>query len=416
MPIVPSRSRETQVLVGRLSSARPAERQAAVARLILLGPRALPAVLAVLPGSGPKLRLCVLELLEQTGDPRARAEVMALCRDRDGAVARRALALLSRYAEPKAVATAARILASGPADLRMPAVRALCALHGRGLEEALEPLLDVILDEAEGEGFRREALASLEAVDPKTAATLRERLARGPRSLVRTAPWSSAEGKDEPASLAALLRRLEHGARRGDEALKIAGELQAVDASALPALHAALEHATNPRSLGVLADATSRLRSPTSIPALSGALKRLRDLPRRAVDEAQAEAISRLHVSLANLDSRIALFDLRERLAARPLLAAPGLLEAAERIGDASLLPALASIHAHEATLRGRSASVFAAIVARERLRPRSAELRGLKPEDRETLKALWATLPAGYSRTLPVMGTKRTGRTRRSS
>ena len=416
MPIVPSRSRETQALVARLSSPRPAEREAAVARLILLGPRALPAVLAALPGSGPELRLCVLHLLEHTGDPRARAEVMALCRDRDVAVARRALALLSRYAEPKAVATAARILAGGPADLRIPAARALCALHGRGLVEALEPLVDVILDETEDEAFCREALASLHAVDPETAATLRERRARGPGSLVRTALWPSLEEEDEPSRIAALLRRLEHPARRGDEALRIARDLQALDASALPALHTAFPRATDPRILGALADTLGRLRSPTSIPVLSHALKRLRDLPLRARDEAQADAISRLHLALAALDSRIALFDLRESLAAVPLLAAAVLLEAAERIGDASLLPALARIHAEEEALRARSASVFAAIVARERLRPRSAALRGLKPEDREALRTLWATLPAGYSRTLPVMGTKRTGRTRRSS
>ena len=372
MPIVPSRSRETQALVARLSSARAAEREAAVARLLVLGPRALPAALAALPGSGSELRLCVLDLLEHTGDARARAAVMALCGDRNGLVARRALALLSRYPEPKAAATAARVLCGGPADRRVSAARALCALHGRGLVEALEPLLDVILDEAEDEGFRREALASLHAVDPKTAATLRAKLARGVGPLARP--------------------------------------------EALPALHTALERATDPKTLGALADAIGRLRSPTSIPVLSHALKRLRDLPSRAGGEAQAEAISRLHLALAALDSRIALFDLRERLLAGPRLAATTLLEAAEQIGDASLVPALARIHAEERTLRTRSATVFAAIVARERLRPRSAALRGLGPEDREALRALWATLPAGYSRTLPVIGTKRTGKTRRSS
>ena len=374
MPIVPSRSRETQALVARLSSARAAERETAVARLLLLGPRALPAVLAALPGSGPELRLCVLELLEHTGDPRAGAAVMALCRDPDGAVARRALALLPRYLEPKAAATAARIAAGGPADLRLSAVRALCALHARGLVEALEPLLGVILDEKEDADFRREVLASLHAVDPETAGTLREPLARTTR------------------------------------------EPEAVDTSSLPALHTALEGATDPQTLGMLADAIGHLRSPTSIPVLSRALERLRDLPRRARDEARAEVASRLHLALAALDSRIALFDLRERLTALPLLAGATLLEAAERIGELSLLPALARIHAEEQGLRAGSAKVFAAIVARERLRPKNAALRALKPKDRDALRGLWATLPARYSRTWPVMGTKRTGKTRRSS
>ena len=415
MPIVPSRSRETQALVARLSSEREAEREAALARLRLLGPRALPAILAALPGSGPELRLCVLELVEHASDPRARAEVIALCRDPHPEVARRALGLLPRYAEPKAVASAARILAGGPTDLRLPAARALCGLHARGLVEALEPLLDLILEETEDETFRREVLSSLHAVDPKTAATLLERLARGPGALVRTAV-RPALGDDEPAPAFALLRRLERPARRGDEALRIARELEAVDASALPELHTALERVTAARTLGALADAIGRLRSPTSIPVLSRALTRLRDLPLAARDEAQGEAISRLHLALAALDSRIALFDLRERLKATPLRAAGTLLEAAERIGDASFVPVLARIHANERTLRGRAASAFAAIVTREGLEPRRMARRGLRPEDREALRTLWAAVPAGYSRTLPVMGTKRTGKTRRSS
>lgn len=416
MPILPSRSREIQTLVARLSSARPAEREAALARLTLLGSRALPAVLAALPGSSPELRLRVLDLLERTGDPLARAEVMALCRDPEGEVARRALALLPRYADAKAVATAARVLDGGPPDRRRAAARALCALHGRGLVEAMEPLVDVILDEEEDEGLRGEALESLSAVDPKTGEALRRQLARGRSPLARGAAEASNEEPLPPSGVAALLVRLESPALRGDEALRIARDLKAVGASALPALHAVLERATGPRPLGVLAEVIAHLRSPTSIPALSRALKRLRDLPLRAGGEARAEAIARLHLALAALDSRIALFDLRERLQAEPLLAAATLLEAAERIGDATLAPALACIHAEERTLRARATSAFAAIVAREHLRPRSAALRGVRPQDREALQALWATLPSGYSRTLPVMGTKRTGRTRRSS
>ena len=250
MPIVPSRSRETQALVARLASPSTADREAAVARLRLLGPRAVPALLAVLPGSGPELRLCVLELLEHTPDPRALAEVMALCRDRDAPVARRALALLPRYAEPKAVAAAARILAGGPPDLRVPAARALCGLLGGGLVEALEPLLDAILDEAEDERFRLEALAALQAVDPKTAAILRERLARGP-GLVgpRLRLGSPSARRAEPATARALLDRLEHQAMGPDDAERTTRALEAMGAAALPGLHAVLDRTTDPRVL-----------------------------------------------------------------------------------------------------------------------------------------------------------------------
>ena len=416
MPIVPSRSRETQALVARLSSQSAADREAAVARLRLLGPRAVPAMLAVLPGSGPELRLCVLELLEHTPDPRALAEVMALCRDRDAPVARRALALLPRLWRAEGGDRRGADPGRGPPDLRIPAVRALCGLHGRGVVEALEPLIDAILDEAEEERFRLEALASLQSVDPKTAATLRERLARG-TGLVPAATTRTSFGTEgEPASPRALLDRLEHQAMGPDETVRTARALEAMGAAALPGLHAVLDRAADPRLVSALAEVAGRLHSPTSIPVLSRALKRLADLPRRATDEGRREAASRIHVALAALDSRIALFDLRERLQAAPIGSAVPLLAAAERIGDASLLAALARLYAEEPAPRGAVASAFAAIVGREKLRPRSAALRSLKAEDREALEALWATLPGGYSRTRPVMGTKRTGRTRRSS
>ena len=161
----------------------------------------------------------------------------------------------------------------------------------------------------------------------------------------------------------------------------------------------------------MLADVTAHLHSPTSIPVLSRALKRLADLPRGVTDEGRHEAASRLHLALAALDSRIALFDLRERLQAAPPGSAAPLLLAVERIGDASLLPALARLYTEERALRGAAASAFAAIVGRERLRPRSAALRSLKPADREALEALWATLPNGYSRTRAGHGHEANGK-----
>jgi hypothetical protein len=96
------------------------------------------------------------------------------------------------------------------------------------------------------------------------------------------------------------------------------------------------------------------------------------------------------HVALANRDSRIALYDLREMLEARPLRAAGRLLEAAGAIGDRSLVPTLARLAADEPGLSEPCAAAFARIVRRESLR-RTGAARGVKPEHREALARLWA-------------------------
>jgi hypothetical protein len=103
-----------------------------------------------------------------------------------------------------------------------------------------------------------------------------------------------------------------------------------------------------------------------------------------------AAAAARLHLALADLGSRIAVFDLRERLESRPLRAET-LLLAAERVGDETLLVALARLHAREPGLAPRVTRAFATIVAREGLRRRRPK--DLSPPDRQALDGLWAML-----------------------
>jgi hypothetical protein len=392
VPILPSRSREIHALVARLSSDRPAEREAAVARLTLLGPRALPGLLAALPASSSALRLGALDVLERLAEPRAQPEVLALCRDPDPAVARRALRLLPSFAGAKSVAVASRILAEGPADRRGPAAEALARLHGCGLVEALDPLLDVILDEEEDEPVRLAAFEALAEADPGALEPLLSSLAGGRGALAQAAAARRDLAEPPSERTRALIERARASGLRGDEALRVARALKAQGAGVLPAVHAALEQARRPLELGLLADVAAHFRSPASILVLSRALQRLSREPARA--GALAAAAARLHLALAELDSRIALYDLRERLEARPLPAGEVLLEAAERIGDASLLPALARIHSEERALRSRSERAFAAIVGRERLRRGSARFRKLAPADRAALESLWASLP----------------------
>jgi hypothetical protein len=369
-----------------------------MARLTLLGPRALPALFAALPASGPALRLGALEVFERLGDPRARPEVQALCRDADSAVALRALELLPALPDAKAVKVAARVLAQGPADRREAAVRALATLHAAGWLEAVEPLLDLLLDDQESEGLRLCAFDALLEADPRALSPVVERLSRGRDAVARKAAARRTLLEPGAGRLTEALRRLTEANLRADEAVRLGAEIKLAGPEALPVLHAALDAAIRPLEIEVLADALAAHGSPASIPAASRALQRLSSKPARGAEEAEgsAAAAARLHLVLAALKSRVAHYDLRERLEARPLRAAEGLLEAARLGGDLSLVPALARLHAREAPLRPRVERAFAAIAAREGL-PRGSA-RDLSPPDRKALDALKAAA-AGPSR-----------------
>jgi len=105
---------------------------------------------------------------------------------------------------------------------------------------------------------------------------------------------------------------------------------------------------------------------------------------------ARDESRARLHLALARLESRIALYDLREMLEARPLRSAGELLEAAQLIGDKSFVPPLARLAAEEPGLVDLCVAAFGAIAGRESLERKSAVTRGVKPEHRAALDGLW--------------------------
>jgi hypothetical protein len=379
MPIVPSRARRIQELIRGLGSDRAAVRESAVARLTLLGPRVVDAILRALPLSGSAARLAALEVLERLREPRALPEIVALARGADAAVAQRALEVLGAFPVPKAGAELARALAEAPADRRRAAARALVRHQAAGLVEATEPLLDVLMDEEEDDELRLDVLDGLAALDPpldsRTLLPILERLrGSGDARVADRAASLMSRGRDGRAPTApAQLGRREWGP---DD---------------LEDLERALDHTSDPARVGPLADALGRLGRPSSLPVLSRALERLsaRDDDER-LEGARAAAKGRLHVALAKLDSRLALFDLREMLRARPVRALPSLLEAASRIGDATVALALAGLAAEGRSLLDLCAPPFADIVRRTRLRPSHASLKSVRPEHREALRALF--------------------------
>src|SRR5262245_57186096 len=376
MPIVPSRARRIQELIRGLASERAAERESAVAQLTLLGPRVLEALLRSLPTAGSVTRLGALEVLERLRERRALPEIVALAQGADARVARRALEVLGAFPVAKSAAALARALESAPAPLRRAAAYSLVRLQPGGMVEATDPLLDVLMDEDEDDELRLFVLDGLAALDPpldsRTLVPLLDRLRASTDTTVA----------DRATSLLSRVPGQRPAAAPVPEELGRAGPDRAEE------IERALERTSDPRAVGVLADALGRVGGPSSLPVLARALERLSARPDDERQEAaRAAAKGRVHGALAALDSRLALFDLRERLQARPVRALPPLLEAAARVGDASLVPALAALAAESRALVDLCAGPFAAIVRRARLRPTSAALKAVRPAHREALR-----------------------------
>jgi HEAT repeat protein len=409
VPIVPSQSRRIQELLGRLASQKSVDRDSAVAQLTLLGPRVLEPLLAALPASGLLFRRAALEVLDRLRDKRALPEVLALAEDRDPEVAQRALALAAVYPDLRTARGLAKLLASGPSERRRAAARSLALVHGAGIVEAIEPLLDVLLDEDEEEGLRLAILDDLAGLDPpldpRTLPPLLKRLrdSHDPAVAARSAALLRRSQSGEPEGGDRLHDLLERVAAPGlppEEADRLASALASLSLGDTEALHRALERTRAPLAVRVLADALGQVGTNASIPVLRRALERLGyegGEPPPEAAEPRAHAKANVHYALARLDSRIALFDLRQMLAARPPRALRRLLAAAVRIGDGSFVPALARLAAELPEHFEAAAEAFVAIVRRERLRPASRALRGVRAPDRPALLAFWAKAEGAF-------------------
>ena len=369
MPIVPSRSRRIQQLLGRLASESVAERESAVAGLTLLGARVVEPLGALLPAATPAARLAALEVLERIEDGAALRRILDLVGDADDAVALRALEAAGSRPDPRAVPALAAILeGSGPASRRRGAALALARLQAAGLVEALDPLAARLLDEGEEAGLRVAILDGLLTLQPRPApGTLRPLLRRLASS---------------PDPELAARARSRTGARGPALDERLVAELVA------PGLSAAA---------GQRLTAALARRGAPAIPALQRALERLGPLRRGRTDAASLRARAAIHEALAALDSRVALYDLRETLEARPRAVMPALLRAAGRIGDASVVPVLAGIVAEEAALLDPCAEALAAIAARERFRKTSPA--HVRPDHRTALDRLWERARAARPR-----------------
>jgi len=397
MPIVPSRAGRIRALVEQLASERPAERDSAVARLTLLGIRVVEPLRASLVGASARTRLAALEVLERIEDPRALPALLTLTGDPDRAVALRAIEAVGHRPDPRSLSTLTGLLDSGSTRRRGAAARALARQHEAGLDEALEPLVDAVVDEKAETRFRLALIDVLLQIQPPLPrATLRplgRRLASSD-ALAIAARAAEIEGTgarraSRSSAPADLVERLAEGKVSEDEAREVAARLGREETVPLERLHQALERAAAPRAVGALAVVLGSVGGPPSIPVLSRALARVTESTGHGANGTGGlDARAALHTALAALDSRVALHDLRELVSTRPAGVMSSLLDAAARVGDASLVPALARVASEDPALLPPCAAAYAAIARRERLRRTSPALRKVRAEHRPALEA----------------------------
>ncbi len=333
MTIVPSRSADIQKWIAALGTGPVAQRDSAIARLTLVGERAVPALLETLR-SGPKTaRVPALRVLERLTSARALPEVLRQLEDPDPRVVAAAATAAAACETAAALPALVQALRRPGLEAREALTRALLQLFAAGVEEAMEPLLGAAFDSGLEAPVRALALT---VVDQLPADERKAILAQAGQEDGRGARMA-AEDVD------ALLASLPEGA------------------AAVTRLHRALVS----------------LRESGSTPAAFGL------------------AAARLHAALAARDSRIALYDLRERLARRPPLEAETLLAAAGRVGDSSFVAPLVALAAEVPAHTAHCVAALTAIVGRENLKKSHRDVKAVRPQHRAVLDGLWSRATA---------------------
>jgi hypothetical protein len=399
MAIVASRSRQIHELLARLGSPQPSRREAAVARLTLIGERAVPALVDWMKAAEPTGRLAGLEVLGRLPEARAASLVVGLVGDPDPAVALRAIELAAEHPGPGAAAELSRVARQGRAPRRRAAVEALCRLHRGEDLEAMEALLELLVDEAADVGLRVRALQALAGSDRKALRPVLRRLRNsGSPELRRHLTELEAGPRRKPSRSPGPERLVkawlsEPGEREARRRLLAALE---EDRAALDWIHRVLDETDEPSTLRALIELLQDNRSPASLPRLHDLVRRLAEGPH---SPERCEVRARAHLALAALDSRIALYDLRELLPEAPVECLPLLLSAAGRVGDASLLPALARRAAADEHAVDACAVALGSIIERERLRRSSRAVKAVPAQHQHALDLLWKRARARPSR-----------------
>jgi len=305
--------------VADLGSENAVDREAAVARLTVIGSRAVERLVRVVESDAlPIARVAALGALEAIGDARSLDAIVHAIDDRDAGVT-----------------VAAVVAARG----------FLRGAHGAA---ALDRLTAAALDRERPETVRAAAVRAIGELDRATVKPLLAKLADDPSEAVRAAA-----------------------------ALRI-GRKRALDPTAILADAAENGLSDDPAALrNALVDGGAT----AALPHLVRIVDRIREREQAVPTVQRPEwmnARAAAHGALANRDSRIALYDLKESLETGTPLPVE-FLAALSRIGDTSCLEPIAAAYARangDPWWRQHLADLFQAIAKRERVTVRSAVMK----------------------------------------
>ncbi len=319
--------------------------EASIARLAIIGRPALRQVVLRVPDTEVRHLPLLLRVIERIGDPVAMPTVRPLL----------------AHAAPD-VALAAVDAMGALLDVRDPTVAA----------SALDALTGTLLDPTRQDLVRLRAFEAISTAgdgSPSYDADVVEPL----RMQLR--------GDQSPAIRAAMSPADDDAAEPG--ALSGAAQLEAMADGPLPADPQGLRHLLamhgHEAPLTQLHRVIERVRATES-----------------TLEEEQADGWRMIraaaHLALANRGSRVAVYDLRETLAARGAATPVGMLSALQQVGDASVLEAVADAWtgATDPWFRGQLVIIFREVVAREKLGKRHAAIKKIAARAPATLAALW--------------------------
>ena len=341
---VPSSGRSTALLDELLDGDDAVGVEAAIARLAITGRPALRQVLQRLRTASDAHVPRLLRVLERIGDPSALPVVRPLAGHATAEVAVAAVDVLGALLEARDAAVSS---------------------------SALDILTATLLDRDRPDPVRLRALDAIinapdqsAAYDADIVEPLRAQLRQDPSAAVRLAAeggLSDAAPADAPAAVD--LERVATGALPADvDSLRTAIVTQG-SAAPLTTLHRVIE----------------RVRAHE------------RELAAEAVEPWRVVRAT-AHLALAARGSRLAVYDLRETLEALGPHTPVGMLSALQQVGDASVLDAVADAYgaSEDAWFRGQIATVFRAVVEREKITKRHAAARKLAARAPESFAALW--------------------------
>jgi hypothetical protein len=283
-----SASQETQALIAELNADDEIARETAIARLAVIGTRAVDRLVALLAAgtAGDRTMAAALRALESIGDARALAPALSLLDTPQPEVATAAVGVARAF------------------------------LRSRHAADVLDHLVALALNAARPDAARLAALDALGDTGSRVLAPLWERLHED-RSVAVRQRAAKETGSVDPLS-----------------------EIEAAAAGVVP---------DDADAVCVLVQKTAATAPLTTLHRLVEVLKSREATARTtAMKRGWLTARGAVHLALAGRDSRVALYDLRETLAAATSPLPAAFLAAVTAVGDAPTLEAIAAACARD--------------------------------------------------------------------